>query len=157
MPTIMASCLPARRLRDVLSMNNFVKSAFRTLDGAFLSHTKNHRVDNLCFALFEFFLHYELHPRLNSRETKEAKRLRSQRLRGTEWWELGMVYDAGENNYVVHNPSHPEGPKDYNVTILKTSVLRCMCSAFVAVGKECQHTFAVRLYWALGSYEEFSK
>ena len=68
-----------------------------------------------------------------------------------------MVYDAGENNYVVHNPSHPEGPKDYNVTILKTSVLWCMCSAFVVVGKECQHTFAVRLYWALGSYEEFSE
>jgi hypothetical protein len=70
-----------------------------------------------------------------------------------------MVYDAGagENNYVVHNPNHPEGPKDYEVTVLKTSVLRCRCSAFIAAGKECQHTFAVRLYRALGSYEEFSE
>jgi hypothetical protein len=131
--------LPAGRLRNCLSTNNFVKSAFRTLDSAFLSHTKNHRIDNLCFVLFEFFLYYKLHPRLNSRKSKEVKQLRSQRLRGTKWWELGIVYDAGagENNYVVHNPSHPEGPKDYEVTVLKTSVLRCRCSAFIAAGKEC--------------------
>src|SRR5205807_2499214 len=44
MPTIMDWGLPAGRLRDGLSTNNFVESAFRTLDGAFLSHTKNHRV-----------------------------------------------------------------------------------------------------------------
>jgi len=157
-PTFMDWGLPAGRLRDGLSTNNFVESAFRTLDGAFLSHTKNHRVDNLCFALFEFFLHYELHPRPNSRKTKEAKRLHSQRLRGTEWWELGMVFNAGTgDNYIVHNPSHLEGPKDYEVTIRKTSGLRCKCSAFIAAGKECQHTFAVRLYQTLGSYEEFSE
>ena len=139
-------------------MNNFVESVFRTLDSAFLSHTKNYRVDNLCFALFEFFLHYELHPRPNSWKTKEAKRLHSQRLRGTEWWELGMVFDAGTgDNYIVYNPSHPEDPKDYEVTIRKTSGLRCKCSAFIAAGKECQHTFTVRLYQALGSYEEFSE
>jgi len=69
-----------------------------------------------------------------------------------------MVFDAGAgDNYIVHNPSHPEGPKDYEVTIRKTSGLQCKCSAFIAAGKECQHTFTVRLYQALGSYEEFSE
>src|SRR5207253_8067528 len=62
LPTFMDYNLPYGETREGRNTNNFVETAFKLFDGVFLKHTKNHRIDNCCFAVEEFFQHYEHYP-----------------------------------------------------------------------------------------------
>ena len=55
LPTFMDYNLPDGETREGTNTNNFVEAAFKHFDEVFLKHTKNHRIDNCCFAVEEFF------------------------------------------------------------------------------------------------------
>ena len=82
--------LPDSETREGTNTNNFVEAAFKHFDEVFLKHTKNHRIDNCCFAVEEFFQHYEhyLHKLTKSIESSKIKKIKEDR---RKIWEVGSV------------------------------------------------------------------
>jgi hypothetical protein len=163
--TIMDFGLPEGVTRDGKNTNNFVESAFKTVTSKFLYHACNHRIDNLCFAIFEFFHHYEVHPRGTARETSEAKAIQKRRKWALSYWEHGgiecvNVEDAASDDmmrrYKVTSLQNTDGSlKEYHLQHSTRRTLICDCKYFLITGKECQHAFAVTLFRHLGSYAEY--